>query len=102
MMHKPAMPFSRFIVERVGAIPSPTDYPATIPGWSEEMIKTYAVETVKIVQAHPTTKVLGTGEITPAVMEKLPGIITGKIGLQTGLQELNAKLNEIVQRNNPA
>jgi multiple sugar transport system substrate-binding protein len=102
MMHKPKMPFSRFIVERVGAIPSPTDYPAAIPGWSEDMIKTYAVDTVKIVQAHPTTRVLGTAEITPAVMEKLPGIITGKIALQTGLQELNAKLNEIVQRNNPA
>lgn len=50
MMHKPAMPFSHFIVERVGAIPSPTDYPANVPGWSEDMIKTCAVDTVKIVQ----------------------------------------------------
>jgi len=102
MMHKPAMPFSRFIVETIGAIPSPTDYPAKIPGWSEDMSKTFAIDTAKIAQAHPTTRVLGVAEINNAVLAVMPALITGKTGLQTGLQELNAKANEILQRNNPA
>lgn len=102
MMRKPAMPFSRFIVERIGAIPSPTEYPARIPGWSDEMIRTYAVDTAKIVQAHPTTRILGGSELTKAVMDALPMIIVNKEALQTGLKELNTKLNEILQRNNPA
>ena len=102
MMHKPAMPFSRFIVETVGAIPAPTDYPARIPGWSEEMSRTFAVDTAKIAQAHPTTRVLGVAEINSAVLAVMPALITGKTGLQTGLRELDAKANEILQRHNPA
>jgi hypothetical protein len=31
----------------------------------------------------------------------MPAIITGQTGLQTALQELNAKANEILLRNNP-
>jgi multiple sugar transport system substrate-binding protein len=102
MMHKPAMPFSRFIVETIGAIPSPTDYPAKIPGWSDDMSKTFASDTAKIAQAHPTTRVLGVAEINNEVLAVAPALITGKTGLQTGLQELNAKANEILQRHNPA
>jgi multiple sugar transport system substrate-binding protein len=102
MMHKPAMPFSRFIVETVGAIPSPTEYPTKIPGWSDEMIRTFAVDTAKIAQAHPTTRVLGVAEINAAALAVMPAIITGQTGLQTALQELNAKANEILLRNNPA
>jgi multiple sugar transport system substrate-binding protein len=102
MMRKPAMPFSRFIVEQIGAIPSPTEYPTKIPGWSDDMIKTFAVDTAKIAQAHPTTRVLGAAEINNEVLAVAPALITGKTGLQTGLQELNAKANELLQRHNPA
>lgn len=102
MMRKPAMPFSRFIVETIGAIPAPTDYPAKIPGWSEDMSRTFAVDTARIAQAHPTTRVLGVAEINNAVLAVMPALITGKMGLQTGLQELNARANEILQRHNPA
>jgi len=102
MMHKPAMPFSRFIVEQVGAIPSPTEHPTKIPGWSDEMIRTFAVDTAKIAQAHPTTRVLGVADINAAVLAVMPALITGSAGLQTGLQELSARANEILQRNNPA
>ena len=69
---------------------------------SSRWSRTFAVDTAKIAQAHPTTRVLGVAEINSAVLAVMPALITGKTGLQTGLQELDAKANEILQRHNPA
>jgi multiple sugar transport system substrate-binding protein len=100
LMHKPAMPFSRFIVETVGAMPSPKDYPAPIPGWSDEMYKTYAVEMAKVAQGEPMARVLGWVEIRNAITEAIAPILTSKVGLQPGLAQLTDRLNEILLRNN--
>ncbi len=102
MMHKPAMPFSHFIVERIGAIPSPTDYPAEVPGWSKPMIQAYAVDTAKITQAHPGIKVLGGNEINKAISDSLQGVLLGQQQLETALKELNPRLNDILKRTDPA
>ena len=45
---------------------------------------------------------LGVAEINNEVLAVAPALITGKTGLQSGLLELNAKANEILQRHNPA
>lgn len=101
MMRKPAMPFSKFIVEFVGSMPAPTEYPSKIEGWTDELSKAFAVETPKIATAHPMTRVLGGTELNPAIAEAIGAIVAGHLGLQTGLQQLNTKLNEILQRTNP-
>lgn len=102
MMHKPDMPFSHFIVERIGAIPSPTDYPTKIPGWSDAMIQTYAVESAKIAKGHPEIKVLGGPEIDKALSDNLQAILLGKKPLEGTLKALNPQLNQILQRTDPA
>lgn len=102
MMHKPAMPFSKFIVEFVGSMPAPTDYPAKIEGWTAELSRAFAVETPKIAQSHPMNKVLGAPDINAAVAETTSAIVTGQLALQTGLQQLNTQLNEILRRTDPA
>jgi multiple sugar transport system substrate-binding protein len=101
MMHKPAMRFTRFIVDFVGSMPSATDYPTKIEGWTADLSRAFAVESPKIAQSHPTTKVLGTSDLNPAVTESITAILSNEVTLQTGLQQLNTKLNEILQRNNP-
>ncbi len=98
MMHKPAMPFSRFIVDFVGSMPAPTEYPTKIEGWTPELTRAFAVETPRIAQSHPMTRVLGSGDINAAVTESVTAILRGELALQTGLQQLNARLNEILQR----
>jgi ABC-type glycerol-3-phosphate transport system substrate-binding protein len=98
MMHKPAMPFSRFIVDFVGSMPAPVDYPTRIEGWTPELTRAFAVETPKIAQSHPMTRVLGSTDMNAAVAESVTAILKGELALQTGLQQLNARLNEILQR----
>lgn len=46
-------------------------------------------------------RVAGLDEINAAVTEAVKGIVEGQLALQTGLQQLNARLNEILQRTNP-
>jgi ABC-type glycerol-3-phosphate transport system substrate-binding protein len=101
MMHKPAMPFSRFIVETIGSLPAPKEYPTPIPGWTREMHQTFVVETGKILKAHPALRVLAVAEIDAESVKALQAILGGQLGLQTGLQQLNRTLNEILVRNNP-
>ena len=101
MMHKPRMPFSRFIVDFVGSMPAATDYPTKIEGWTDDLSRTFAVDTPKIAQSHPTTKVLGLTDLNAAVTETIKGILEAQLSLQTGLQQLNSKLNELLQRTNP-
>lgn len=101
MMHKPAMPFSRFIVDFVGSMPAPLEYPTKIEGWTAELSKAFAVETPRIAQSHPMTKVLGAGEINTAVTEAIKAILGGDLAPQTGLQQLNVQLNEIIKRTDP-
>ncbi|HEY3109500.1 MAG TPA: extracellular solute-binding protein [Chloroflexota bacterium] len=98
MMHKPDMPFSRFIVETIGALPAPTDYPTDVPGWSKEMSEAYAKQTVAITQAHPALKVTGGGEIDSALRTALQSIMLKKQGVEEALKEVNPKLNEILKR----
>lgn len=97
MMRKPAMPFSKFIVETVGSAPAPIDYPTPIPGWSAAMNKVFT-EAAKTAQANPRDKVLGEGEIDKAITDTVQAILLGKSQLAPGLQELNASLNTIIQR----
>lgn len=101
MMHKPGMPFSRFIVDFVGSMPAPTEYPAKVEGWTDALSRAFAVETPKVAQSHPTTKILGGNELNPATTETLKAILANELSLQTGLQQLNTKLNEILLRTNP-
>ena len=100
MMHKPGMPFSRFIVETIGSLPAPKEYPTTIPGWTQEMIQTFAVETGKILRAHPSLRVLAVAQIEAESVKTVQAILKGEIGLQTGLQQLDQMLNDILVRNN--
>ncbi|MBI3974552.1 MAG: extracellular solute-binding protein [Chloroflexi bacterium] len=102
LMHKPAMPFSRFIVEVIGSAPAPKDYPAQIPGWTDDLIKAFAVDSPRIARADPTDDVLSTTELNAVAREFLLPIVRGDLGLLTGLQQVNAKLNEILKRNYPA
>lgn len=97
MMHKPAMPFSKFIVETVGSAPAPIDYPTPIPGWSAAMNKVFT-EAAKTAQANPRDKVLGEGEVDKAITDTVQAILLGKAQLAPGLQDLNARLNAIIQR----
>jgi multiple sugar transport system substrate-binding protein len=101
MMHKPAMPFSRFIVETIGSLPAPKDYPSPIPGWTKEMLQTFVTETGKILTATPTLRVLAVSEIEAESVKALQAILKGQLGLQTGLQQLDRTANEILARNNP-
>ena len=101
MMHKPAMPFSRFIVETVGAAPSPTNYPTPIPGWSTAMNKTY-MTAAQQSQTPPTLNVQGMGEINTQLAATLKDIINGKTQLETSLKDLNSRLNAILKRTDPA
>lgn len=102
MMQKPTMPFSKFIVDFVGSMPAPTDYPTKIEGWTPELSRVFASETPQIAQSHPMTKVLGSGEINSAVTDTVKAILGGQEGLQTGLQQLNTQLNEILKRTDPS
>ena len=101
MMHKPAMPFSKFIVDFVGSMPAPLEYPTKVEGWTPELSKAFAVDTPRIAQSHPMTKVLGSGEINSAVTATVKGILGNEVALQTGLQQLNTQLNEILKRTDP-
>jgi ABC-type glycerol-3-phosphate transport system substrate-binding protein len=101
LMHKPAMPFSRFVIETIGSLPAPKDYPSPIPGWTNEMMQTFVVETGKILTASPTLRVLAVAEINAEAVKALQAILRGQLGLQTGLQQLDRTANDILTRNNP-
>lgn len=101
MMHRPEMPFSRFVIETIGSLPAPKDYPSPIPGWTREMQQTFVIETGKILTASPTLRVLAVAEITAESVKAVQAILRGQLGLQTGLQQLDRTLNEILTRNNP-
>jgi ABC-type glycerol-3-phosphate transport system substrate-binding protein len=98
MMHAPDMPFSRFIVEVIGALPAPIEYPSPIPGWSEAMMQGYAGETAPITRAHPGLKVLGSGEIDQAIAEVVQAVMLKQKDVEPALQELQPVLSEILQR----
>jgi multiple sugar transport system substrate-binding protein len=102
MMHKPAMPWSHFIVETVGSPPAPLDYPVPIPGWTSDLSTGYAQEAVKIAQANPEEKVLGLDEISQAYTTALQDMLANKVSVQSGLSQLNGQLNQILQRTDPA
>ena len=102
MMHKPAMPFSRFIVEFVGSMPAPLDFPARVEGWTDDLSRAFAVETPKIAVSHPMNKVLGSPDINAALAEGVKAVVEGETALQTGLQQLTTKVNEILKRTDGA
>jgi multiple sugar transport system substrate-binding protein len=98
MMHKPDMPFSRFIVERVGSLPAPLDYPTPIPGWSEAMVEGYANQTAPITRMTPTMKILGSGEINRAITETVEAVMLQQKDVEPALLELQTQVDEILQR----
>lgn len=98
MMHEPNMPFSHFIVETIGSLPAPLNYPTPIPGWSEAMMQGYYKETAPITRAHPGLKVLGDGEIGTAISEMVQAVMLQQTEVGPALTELQAKLDEILQR----
>ena len=102
MMYKPDMPFSHFIVEQIGAIPSPTDYPKNIPGWSDAVTQAYLVDTAPISRGNPERLVLGAPQIDKAVEDMMQAIFLGKEQLESGLQKLNTQLNGIIKRTDTA
>ncbi len=98
MMHQPDMPFSHFIVERIGSLPAPLKFPTPIPGWSEAMIKGYAEETSPITRADPNLKVLGSSEINNAISETVQAVMLKQKEVAPALKELQPKLDEILKR----
>jgi ABC-type glycerol-3-phosphate transport system substrate-binding protein len=98
MMHKPDMPFSHFIVERIGALPAPTEYPTPIPGWSDAMTEGYATQTAPITRMTPMIKVLGSGEIDVAISETVEAVMLKQKEVEPALQELQVQVDEILQR----
>jgi len=102
LMHKPAMPWSHFIVETVGSPPAPTDYPVPIPGWTDDLTQAYAVQAPKIAAPRPEEKVLGVSELRKAYSATINDILANKISVQSGLSTLNPQLNDILKRTDPA
>ncbi len=102
MMHGPEMPFSHFIVEIVGSLPAPINYPTPIPGWSEAMITGYATETSPITRADPNLKVLGSGEIATAINETVQAVMLQQKDVAPALAELQPLLDEILERTDGA
>jgi ABC-type glycerol-3-phosphate transport system substrate-binding protein len=98
MMHGPEMPFSHFIVEVIGSLPAPLNYPLPIPGWSEAMIQGYVSETAPITRMHPGLKVLGDGEIGTAITQTVQSVMLQQTEVEPALVELQAALDEILQR----
>lgn len=98
LMHKPDMPLVRFIVEEVGSLPSATEYPLPIPGWSDAMVQGYVQESVPISRAEPGLKVLGVGEISAALLEMFEAVALKQKEVEPALQELQPILDEILER----
>jgi len=98
MMHGPEMPFSHFIVEIVGSLPAPLDYPSPIPGWSEAMMQGYVAETAPITKMYPGLKVLGDGEISTAVSQTVQAVMLQQTEVEPALVELQATLDDILLR----
>lgn len=101
MMHKPTMPFSRFIVEQDGSLPAPTDYPTNVPGWSQGMIDGYLTQTLPITQAHPLLFVLGKGDIDKLCATATQSIMLKKQSPSEALQEIQPQLDAVLKKNNP-
>ncbi len=98
MMYGPDMPFSHFIVEVIGALPAPLNYPSPIPGWSEAMMEGYAGETAPITREDPNLKVLGSGEINQAISEVVQAVMLKQKEVEPALKELQPVLAEILER----
>jgi multiple sugar transport system substrate-binding protein len=101
MTRKPDMPFSRFIVETVGSIPSPTEYPTPIPGWTAEMTQGYVKDTTAIAQGHPLLQVLGKGEIDGLCATTIQNIVQKKQAPLEALRSIEPQLNDILKKWNP-
>jgi ABC-type glycerol-3-phosphate transport system substrate-binding protein len=100
MMRKPDMPFSRFVVEQVGSIPSPTDYPTPIPGWTPDLVQGYVKDTTPIAQGHPLLLVLGKGEIDALCATTIQSIVQKKQAPLEALKALEPQLNDILKKYN--
>lgn len=98
MMHGPDMLFSRFIVETIGSLPAPLDYPLPIPGWSDAMVQGYAEETTPITRPHPGLKTMGDAEINQAIKETVQAVLLQQDEVEPALQALQPKLDEILER----
>jgi len=98
MMHGPDMPFSRFIVETIGSLPAPLDYPTPIEGWSDAMSQGYAVETTPITRPHPGLKALGDGELNQAIKETVQAVLLQQKDVEPALADLEPQLQEILDR----
>jgi multiple sugar transport system substrate-binding protein len=99
-MHKPAMPWSHFIVETIGSPPAPLDFPVPIPNWTPGLNQAYAVDAPKIAHPRPEEKVLGTSELSKAYTATINDILANKTSVQSGLQALNPQLNDILKKYN--
>jgi ABC-type glycerol-3-phosphate transport system substrate-binding protein len=100
MMHKPDMPFSRLVVEQVGAIPAPTGYPTDIPNWTADLVQGYVKDTLPITQAHPLLAVLGKGEIDNLCATTFQDIMQKKQAPLEALKALEPQLNDILKKYN--
>jgi ABC-type glycerol-3-phosphate transport system substrate-binding protein len=101
LMHQPAMPWSRFIVETIGSPPAPLNYPQPIPNWTPELIQAYAVDAVKTALPRPQENVLGISQLSPVYTKTINDILANKTSVQSGLEALNPQLNDILKRTDP-
>jgi ABC-type glycerol-3-phosphate transport system substrate-binding protein len=100
MMRKPEMPFSRLVVEQVGALPAPTGYPVEIPNWSPDLVQGYVKDTLPITKAHPLLNVLGKGDIDALCATTFQAIMQKKQAPLEGLKALEPQLNDILKKYN--
>jgi ABC-type glycerol-3-phosphate transport system substrate-binding protein len=101
MMRKPEMPFSRLVVEQVGALPAPTGYPTEIPNWSPDLVQGYVKDTLPITKAHPLLQVLGKGEIDGLCATTIQNIVQKKQAPLEALRSIEPQLNDILKKWNP-
>jgi ABC-type glycerol-3-phosphate transport system substrate-binding protein len=99
--HKPAMPWSHFIVETIGSAPAPLNYPTPISRWTPDITQGYAIDAPKIALANPEEKVLGADQISAAYTKTLTDIWANTVSVQSGLSALESQLNSILKQTDP-
>jgi hypothetical protein len=100
MMRKPEMPFSRLVVEQVGAPPAPAGYPAEIPNGSSDLVQGYVEDTLPITKAHPLLRVLGKGEVDALCATTFQAIMQKMQAPREGPRALEPPLNDVLKKYN--
>lgn len=102
LMHKPDMPFSKFIVEGIGSLPAPTEYPLPIESWSDSMNEGYAKQTTPITRLTSLDRCIGQMELRTAIQQAIQPVLLKQAEIKPTLADLEKQLNEILDRTDGA